>query len=217
MRFLIIGPPGAGKGTIAAWICEEAGIPHISTGDIFRRNISQGTKLGKIAAAYIDEGKLVPDETTNAMVREHLRSDAQQSGFLLDGFPRTLAQAEALEMFLAEEGIRLDAVILIELNDEEIVHRLSQRRVCPSCGASYHLTQKPSRDGEYCEHCGERIIHRDDDKPATIRKRLEIYHEQSGKLIDYYERKDLIRRINNDGRPDEARQAVQRLLKSIKS
>lgn len=202
MRIIMLGAPGAGKGTQAKMIAKEYGIPHISTGDIFRANIKEGTELGKKAKAYMDEGKLVPDELTCDLVVDRIAKDDAKSGYVLDGFPRTIAQADALTAALAERGEEIDRAIDIEVPDASIVKRMAGRRACLSCGATYHLHHNaPKKDG-ICDACGGELVLRDDDKEETVSKRLAVYHEQTQPLIDYYSKKGVLATI--DGTRDIA-------------
>ena len=182
MKLILLGAPGAGKGTQAEKICEKLSIPTISTGNIIRAALKNGTEMGKKAQKYIDAGQLVPDDVVIGIIRERLAEDDCKAGFILDGFPRTIPQAEAL----TEMGIELDAVLSIEVPDEKIVARMSGRRVCPACGASYHIEyKKPETDG-ICNACGAELVIRKDDEPATVLDRLHVYHEQTEPLKDYY-------------------------------
>ncbi|PRX99997.1 adenylate kinase [Allonocardiopsis opalescens] len=186
MRVVLVGPPGAGKGTQAQFIAEELLIPKVSTGDIFRANVSGGTELGKTAKAYMDRGDLVPDEVTIAMVRDRLAQDDAREGFLLDGFPRNVPQAETLKKLLAELDQRLDVVLELRIREEEVVRRLAGRRTCRKCGHTWHLDfDPPKRDG-VCDLCGGELFQRDDDREETIRHRLEVYREQTAPLIEFY-------------------------------
>lgn len=181
MKLVLLGAPGAGKGTQATCLAEMYGIPHISTGDIFRANMKAGTPLGQKAKSYMDQGLLVPDELTVDLVMDRLQQTDCEKGYILDGFPRTLVQAAALDA-----KTQIDAVIDIEVADEPIVERMAGRRVCPSCGEPYHtLSKKPMKEG-ICDRCQSKLITRADDEPATVLKRLEIYHSQTAPLIDYY-------------------------------
>lgn len=184
MNLILLGAPGAGKGTQAEVICDHLGIPAISTGNIIREALKNGTELGKQAKSYMDEGKLVPDEVVIAIIKERLAKDDCQKGFILDGFPRTVPQAEALDAM----GIVIDRVIDIEVADEAIQKRLSGRRVCESCGASYHVDYKPSKVEGVCDKCGGKTVQRKDDHPDTIKERLHVYHEQTEPLKGYYEK-----------------------------
>ena len=182
----MLGAPGAGKGTQAKMIAEKFGIPHISTGDIFRANIKNQTELGKKAKAYLDEGTLVPDELTCDLVVDRIANEDCAKGYILDGFPRTIPQAEALTKALAQDGGAIDYAIDVDVPDSDIVRRLSGRRVCLKCGATYHTSFNPPREEGICDSCGEALVHRDDDKPETIQKRLDVYHSQTQPLIEYY-------------------------------
>lgn len=189
MIIMLLGAPGAGKGTQAVKLASILDIPHISTGDIFRSNIKEGTELGKLAASYINDGKLVPDEVTFSIVEDRLKKPDCDNGAILDGFPRTIPQAEMLDKFLASEGKKLDIVINIVIDENEIVERLSQRRVCPECKATYHLGHRPPKNGLKCDFCGTEVILRDDDQPDVIQKRFKEYHESTEPLIEYYKNK----------------------------
>ena len=182
MRLILLGAPGAGKGTQAEIICEKLSIPAISTGNILRKAVKNGTEMGKKAKAFIDSGKLVPDEVIISIIKERLAEPDCARGFILDGVPRTVVQAEAIE----KAGIEIDKVVDIEVTDDEIVKRLSGRRVCASCGASYHTVYKPSADPTKCDRCGGELIVRKDDEPSTVLERLAVYHEQTEPLKDFY-------------------------------
>ena len=200
MKIVMLGAPGAGKGTQAKMIASKYQIPHISTGDIFRANIKNGTELGKKAKSYMDQGLLVPDELTVDLVIDRLAQDDCKNGYILDGFPRTIPQAEALDAALAKLGEKMDYAIDVDVPDENIVSRMSGRRACTGCGATYHIVYNPSKKGECCEVCGEKLILRDDDKPETVQKRLNVYHEQTQPLIDYYTKQSILRTV--DGTQD---------------
>lgn len=186
MKIIMLGAPGAGKGTQAKFISDEYKIPQISTGDIFRSNIKNHTELGDKAKSYIDQGLLVPDELTLDLVTDRLSKDDCAGGYILDGFPRTLNQADALTEALRAQGTAIDFAIDIEVPDEAIVRRMSGRRVCPKCGASYHVEYNAPQNDGICDLCGTELIIRDDDKPETVKKRLEVYHESTQPLIRYY-------------------------------
>ena len=186
MRLIMLGAPGAGKGTQAAKVAESLHIPHISTGDIFRANIKNGTELGKKAKAFMDAGKLVPDELTCDLVADRLAQSDCSEGFILDGFPRTIPQAEALEEVLTKLGTKIDYAVNIDVPDEAIVSRMSGRRACVGCGATYHIVYNPPRTENVCDVCGQTLILRDDDKPETVQTRLKVYHDQTQPLIDFY-------------------------------
>lgn len=196
MKIVMLGAPGAGKGTQAQRIAEQYGVPHISSGDIFRKNLKEGTELGLRAKAYMDEGLLVPDELTTDLVISRLREEDCKDGYVLDGFPRTLPQARALSEKLKSEGARIDFALDIEVSDEEIVSRVSGRRICPKCGAGFHtLYNKPRIDG-ICDICGAELKMRDDDRPETVLKRLEVYHAETEPLIAYYKEEGILRTVD---------------------
>ena len=200
MRIIMLGAPGAGKGTQAKKIAEKYNIPHISTGDIFRANIKNGTELGVKAKSYMDQGLLVPDELVVDLVADRIQQDDAKAGYVLDGFPRTIPQAESLDAALAKMGEKIDYAIDVEVPDENIINRMSGRRACVKCGATYHLQYaKPKADG-VCDVCGEQLILRDDDKPETVQKRLTVYHQQTQPLIDYYEKQNAVKEV--DGTKD---------------
>ena len=200
MKIIMLGAPGAGKGTQAKKIAEKYGIPHISTGDIFRANIKNGTELGKKAKTYMDEGLLVPDELVVDLVVDRVQQEDCKNGYVLDGFPRTIPQAEALDKALAELGEKMDYAINVEVPDENIVNRMSGRRACVGCGATYHSVHAPTKVENICDTCGGELILRDDDKPETVLKRLGVYHEQTQPLIQYYTDKDIL--VEVDGTVD---------------
>jgi adenylate kinase len=202
MRIILLGPPGAGKGTQAERLTKEFGIPHISTGDIFRAALKEGTPLGMKAKEYMDDGKLVPDEIVVGIVKERLQKEDCENGFMLDGFPRTVAQADALEESLSEMGTKLDAVLLITVPDDELITRLTGRRVCRNCSATYHLKFNPPT-GEKCAACGGEIYQRDDDKEETVVKRLKVYHQQTAPLVEYYQEKGLLYSIDGEQSMDQ--------------
>lgn len=189
MRLILLGAPGAGKGTQAVILAERLTIPHISTGDIFRSNIKKGTELGKKAKEYIDSGALVPDEVTIGIVKDRLQQSDCSKGFILDGFPRTIPQAVSLDEVLHDMDVSIDRVIDIHVPDEAIIRRLSGRRVCTACGATYHLRNRPTRVEGICDNCGAAVVQREDDKEETIVKRLKTYHDQTEPLIEYYREK----------------------------
>ena len=202
MRLVLVGPPGAGKGTQAQYIAAQFAIPKISTGDIFRANVSEGTELGVTAKKYMDAGDLVPDEVTSAMVRERLKEDDASDGFLLDGFPRTVPQAETLDEILGELRQPLDVVLELVVDDEEVIRRLSGRRTCRSCGHIWHVDFDPPKREGTCDHCGGQLFQRDDDKPDTVRHRLEVYAEQTSPLVGYYAEKGVLVGIDATGPVD---------------
>ena len=195
MKIILLGPPGAGKGTQAKSISNRYSIPHISTGDIFRKNISENTPLGIEAKSYMDKGQLVPDEVTINMVKDRLVQDDCKDGYLLDGFPRTVSLAEALLEFLEQRGESLNTALLINVPNEFILERMTGRRVCPSCGASYHIKFNPPANGK-CELCGTDIVQRKDDTAETVKERLDVYEKQTQPLIDYYSKNNLLSQVD---------------------
>jgi adenylate kinase len=198
-----VGPPGAGKGTQAQFIAAHLAVPQISTGDIFRANVSQGTPLGQEAKKYMDAGDLVPDEVTIAMVKDRLAEKDTERGFLLDGFPRTVPQAEELDGILAEMGTKLDVVLELVVDDDEVVRRLSGRRTCRNCGHNWHVDFDPPTKEGICDNCGGELFQRDDDQPETIRHRLEVYAEQTAPLIGYYAQRGVLVGIDATGPVDD--------------
>lgn len=203
MRLVLLGPPGAGKGTQAEKIIDEFEVLHVSTGDIFRKNIKEETELGKKVKGYLAEGKLVPDELTIDLVWDRLDQDDCKNGFMLDGFPRTIKQAEALTKGLEERKIKLDSVINIDVNSEVLIKRLAGRRVCLNCGASYHVENKPSKEEGICDRCGHEIVQREDDKEETVKNRIDVYKKQTEPLIEYYSNLGLIFNVDGTLGPDE--------------
>src|SRR5690625_1244557 len=193
-----MGLPGAGKGTQAEKINEEYGIPHISTGDMFRLAIKEGTPLGKQAKSYMGEGALVPDEVTNGIVEERLAKDDCKEGYLLDGFPRTIPQAEALEDITTKLNRQLNYVIHVEVPEDKLLERLTGRRVCPSCGTSYHVVYNPPKEAGVCDKDGEKLIQREDDSEETVEKRLSVNIEQTKPLLDFYKAKEILITVNGD-------------------
>ena len=200
MKIIMLGAPGAGKGTQAKLLADKYDIPHISTGDIFRANIKNGTELGKKAKTYMDQGLLVPDELVVDLVVDRVKQDDCEKGYVLDGFPRTIPQAESLDAALANLGESIDFAINVEVPDENIVRRMSGRRACVACGATYHIVHIPTKVEGICDRCGKELILRDDDKPETVEKRLGVYHEQTQPLIDYYTKKGSL--VEVDGTKD---------------
>lgn len=192
MRLILLGPPGAGKGTQAKRVIEEFDIPHISTGDIFRKNIKEKTGLGQKVEGLLAEGKLVPDELTIEIVWDRLDQEDCKNGFLLDGFPRTIPQAEALDEGLAKRGLKLDRVLNIDVDKDSLVKRLSGRRVCPNCGASYHIDNNPPKVEGICDVCQTPVIQREDDKEQTVLDRIKVYDSQTKPLVDFYNKQDLV-------------------------
>jgi adenylate kinase len=203
VRLVLVGPPGAGKGTQAQFIAAQFAIPKISTGDIFRANVSQGTELGIAAKKFMDAGDLVPDEVTNAMVADRLGEEDAADGFLLDGFPRNVPQAETLDYMLVELCLILNVVLELVVDDEEVIRRLSGRRTCRSCGHIWHVDfDPPTREG-ICDHCDGELFQRDDDKPDTVRHRLEVYAEQTAPLVAFYAEKGVLVGIDATGPVDD--------------
>lgn len=200
MKIIMLGAPGAGKGTQAKKIADNYGIPHISTGDIFRANIKNGTELGRKAKEYMDQGLLVPDELVVDLVVDRVQKEDCVKGYVLDGFPRTIPQAEALDAALTTLGTAIDYAIDVDVPDTNIVRRMSGRRACVACGATYHIEHIPPKQEGICDRCGSTLILRDDDKPETVTRRLEVYHAQTQPLIDYYSSKGVLRAV--DGTKD---------------
>ena len=196
MKIIMLGAPGAGKGTQAKQIAAKYQIPHISTGDIFRANIKNGTELGKKAKTYMDQGLLVPDELVCDLVVDRVQQDDCKKGYILDGFPRTIPQAESLDAALSRLGEAVDYAINVEVPDENIVKRMGGRRACVGCGATYHLVYAAPKKEGICDNCGAELILRDDDKPETVQKRLGVYHEQTQPLIDYYTKKGILKEVD---------------------
>lgn len=196
MKIIMLGAPGAGKGTQAKMIAEKYNIPHISTGDIFRANIKNGTELGKKAKSYMDKGQLVPDELTLDLIMDRFKEDDCKNGYVLDGFPRTIPQAEALDAALKTNGEKVDFAIDVDVPDENIVKRMGGRRACVNCGATYHIVYSPTKVEGKCDKCGEELIVRDDDKPETVLSRLEVYHNQTQPLIDYYNEQGILKTVD---------------------
>ncbi len=203
MRLILIGPPGAGKGTQAQRLADKLKLPHVATGDIFRRAISEETPMGKKAKAYLDGGELVPDEVTNGLIKERLQQEDVKEGFILDGYPRNLNQARALDEILDSLGLELDLALEIDLPDEEVINRLGGRRVCLECGATYHLSFQPPAVEGSCDSCGEQLVQREDDKEETILQRLKVYHQQTEPIIKYYRREGLLRAVDGKATIDE--------------
>lgn len=215
MRIVLVGPPGAGKGTQAAYLAENLSIPHISTGDLFRANISQGTDLGKQARAYMDAGQLVPDEVTIGMAKDRMSESDAVNGFLLDGFPRNVGQAEALDAMLKDEGVKLDAVLDLEVPEDEVVKRIAGRRVCRNESAHvFHVTYNQPKTEGVCDTCGGELYQRDDDSEETVRTRLEVYHTQTEPIIDYYRAQDLVVTISALGKVTDVTERAMEALKS---
>ncbi|AJA49710.1 adenylate kinase [Clostridium pasteurianum DSM 525 = ATCC 6013] len=208
MKIILLGPPGAGKGTQAKQISTKYNIPHISTGDIFRKNISEKTELGVKAQSYIDKGLLVPDELTIDIIKDRLDNEDCKNGFLLDGFPRTVKQAEALELFLNQKGDKIDYVLLVKVPESSILERMTGRRVCLKCGASYHIKFNPPKVLGKCDACNSDIIQRKDDSEETVKERIDVYNKQTEPLIEYYDDKKIMHSV--DGTQD-----IEVVFKSI--
>ena len=212
MKIIMLGAPGAGKGTQAKMIAEKCGIPHISTGDIFRANIKNGTELGAKAKEYMDKGLLVPDELVCDLVVDRIQQADCEKGDILDGFPRTIPQAEALEAALNAIEQKLDYAIDIDVPDENIINRMSGRRACVGCGATYHVVFNPTKVEGKCDVCGESLILRDDDKPETVKKRLDVYHTQTQPLIDFYSARKVLVEVDGTQSMDKVFEDIMKIL-----
>ena len=215
MRLILVGPPGAGKGTQAVNLAAHFSIPHISTGDIFRSNLKEGTELGMEAKSYMDRGELVPDEVTNKMVKDRLKRDDVDRGFLLDGFPRNVFQAEVLRAILGEKRTPLDAALELSVDNNEIIKRLAGRRTCKECQKAFHVDYEPSKVEGVCDACGGALYQRDDDREDVIARRLEVYSEQTAPIIDFYRREGLLVTIPAMGPVDEITQRAIKALSAI--
>ena len=212
MKIIMLGAPGAGKGTQAKKIAEKYQIPHISTGDIFRANIKGGTELGMKAKTFMDQGMLVPDEITIGMLMDRICQEDCINGYVLDGFPRTIPQAESLTKALAERGEKVDYAINVDVPDENIINRMSGRRACLGCGATYHITFNPPVKEGICDTCGQELVLRDDDKPETVKKRLDVYHQQTQPLIDYYKNAEVLAEVDGTQPMDAVFQGIVEIL-----
>ena len=212
MKIIMLGAPGAGKGTQAKKIAEKYQIPHISTGDIFRANIKGGTELGMKAKTFMDQGMLVPDEITIGMLMDRIGQEDCINGYVLDGFPRTIPQAESLTKALAERGEKVDYAINVDVPDENIINRMSGRRACLGCGATYHITFNPPVKEGICDTCGQELVLRDDDKPETVKKRLDVYHQQTQPLIDYYKNAEVLAEVAGTQPMDAVFQGIVEIL-----
>ena len=212
MKIIMLGAPGAGKGTQAKMIAEKYGLPHISTGDIFRANIKNGTELGKGAKEYMAKGLRGPDELTVRLLLDRVAKDDCRNGYVLDGFPRTIPQAEVLDEELSKLGEKVDYAVNVDVPDENIVNRMSGRRACLSCGATYHVVSIPPKKEGICDVCGSELVLRDDDKPETVQKRLKVYHEQTQPLIDFYEKKGVLRSVDGTLPMEEVFTAITEIL-----
>ncbi|MGC9220542.1 MAG: adenylate kinase [Solirubrobacteraceae bacterium] len=216
LNLILIGPPGAGKGTQADRLQEDFGLSFISTGEMLRTNVKDGTELGRQAKRFMDEGQLVPDDLIVAMTARRLDQDDTRDGFILDGFPRTTAQADALAAQLERQGRRITAALLLEVSDEEIVKRIAGRRVCVKAGHNYHVDFDPPKHPDVCDLDGSRLIQRDDDKPQVVRKRLEVYHAQTAPLVDYYDERGLLRRIDGTRAAGEVHDHVRAVIATLR-
>ncbi|MBO0386859.1 adenylate kinase [Staphylococcus simulans] len=216
MNIILMGLPGAGKGTQASKIVKKFPIPHISTGDMFRKAIKDETELGKEAKSYMDRGELVPDEVTVGIVKERLSEDDAKKGFLLDGFPRTLEQAEALSKIMTELGRKIDAVINIEVPEEELMNRLTGRRVCEVCGTTYHLVFNPPKVDGVCDLDGGKLYQREDDNPETVAKRLEVNVKQSKPILEYYDKEGVLKNVDGSKDIQEVTGSVIDILEDLK-
>ena len=212
MKIIMLGAPGAGKGTQAMKIAEKYQIPHISTGDIFRANIKEGTELGKKAKSYMDQGQLVPDELTLELIMDRFQNPDCANGYVLDGFPRTTPQAEALTEALAKKGETIDYAINVEVPDENIINRMGGRRACLACGSTYHIVYAPTRVEGICDRCGEKLVLRDDDKPETVKNRLNVYHNQTQPLIEYYTRQGKLAEVDGTQSMEDVFNAIVKIL-----
>ena len=212
MKIIMLGAPGAGKGTQAKKIAEKYQIPHISTGDIFRANIKNGTELGMEAKKYMDQGLLVPDELTVRILLDRVAQDDCKNGYVLDGFPRTIPQAEVLDSELTKLGDHIDYAINVDVPDENIVKRMSGRRACLTCGATYHIEHVPPKKEGICDVCGQELVLRDDDKPETVKKRLDVYHDQTQPLIEYYQKAGVLAQVDGTMDMEDVFQAIVKIL-----
>lgn len=212
MKIIMLGAPGAGKGTQAKMIADKYGVPHISTGDIFRANIKNGTELGMEAKKYMDQGLLVPDELTVRILLDRVAQDDCKNGYVLDGFPRTIPQAEVLDSELTKLGDHIDYAINVDVPDENIVKRMSGRRACLTCGATYHIEHVPPKKEGICDVCGSELVLRDDDKPETVKHRLNVYHEQTQPLIDFYTEKGVLKTVDGTVPMEEVFAAITAIL-----
>jgi adenylate kinase len=216
LNLILVGPPGAGKGTQAERLTEDFNLPYFATGNILRAAVADGTELGKKAKEYMDNGDLVPDEVIIGVILDALKGEAASDGFLLDGFPRTVPQADALGQALEELGRKLTAVLLVDVPDDEVVRRLSGRRTCVKAGHTYHVEFDPPKHEGVCDQDGSRLVQRDDDKPETIRKRLAVYHDQTEPLVEYYEDRDLLRRFDGTRSPTEVHDHVRATVATLR-
>ena len=216
LNLILVGPPGAGKGTQAERLTDDFGLPYFSTGNMLREAVANGTELGKKAKEYMDNGDLVPDEVIIGVILEEVEGESAQDGFLLDGFPRNTEQADALGKALAEVGRELTAVLAIELDDAEVIKRLSGRRTCTANGHSFHVDFDPPANDDVCDHDGSELIQRDDDNEETIKRRLEVYHSQTAPLIDYYDERALLKRFDGDRSQEEVHEQLRATVSTMK-
>ncbi len=214
MKIIMLGAPGAGKGTQAKMIADKYSVPHISTGDIFRANIKNGTELGKKAKEFMDKGQLVPDELTVEILLDRVAQDDCKNGYVLDGFPRTIPQADVLDKELTKLGDKVDYAINVDVPDENIIRRMSGRRACLKCGATYHIVSIPTKVEGICDVCGEPVVQRDDDKPETVQKRLTVYHEQTQPLIDYYKGKGILKSVDGTVPMEQVFEEIVKILEA---
>lgn len=214
MNVILFGPPGAGKGTQAGAVCERLGVPQVATGDIFRKNLKENTELGQLARSFMDKGQLVPDEVVWQLVEDRLGQDDVAGGVLLDGFPRTVRQAELLVDWAERTGRGLDAVVALEVADAELVARLSGRRTCLSCGATYHVAHNPPSTKGVCDSCGNEVVQREDDNEATVRDRLATYHRQTAPVLAFFEDKGMATRVDGTGSIEAIRERVRAAIGS---
>lgn len=212
MKIIMLGAPGAGKGTQAKKIADKYQIPHISTGDIFRANIKEGTELGKKAKSYMDQGQLVPDELTLELIMDRFQNPDCKNGYVLDGFPRTIPQAEALTEALAKKGETIDYAINVEVPDENIINRMGGRRACLACGSTYHIVYAPTKVEGICDRCGEKLVLRDDDEPETVKNRLNVYHNQTQPLIEYYTKQGKLAEVDGTQSMEDVFNAIVKIL-----
>lgn len=212
MKIIMLGAPGAGKGTQAQMICDKYNIPHISTGDLFRSNIKNGTELGKKAKEYMDKGQLVPDELTVELLLDRVANEDCKDGYVLDGFPRTIPQADVLDKELTKLSDKIDFAIDVEVPDENIVRRMSGRRACLKCGATYHIEHIPPKQEGICDRCGSELVQRDDDKPETVQNRLSVYHEQTQPLIEYYNGKNILKTVDGTKEMNDVFEDIVKIL-----
>lgn len=213
MKIIMLGAPGAGKGTQAKLIADTYGLPHVSTGDIFRMNIKNGTQLGMEAKTYMDQGLLVPDELTVRILLDRVGQDDCKDGYVLDGFPRTIPQAEVLEDALSKLGDQIDYAINVEVPDENIIRRMGGRRACLACGATYHIEHVPPKQEGICDTCGQELVLRDDDKPETVKNRLRVYQKQTQPLIDFYTKRGVLRSVDGTQDMQDVFSAIKEILK----